>query len=111
MDWQLLVRTTLGPDLIFGTVDDVEVRLGVDAYDTRSPFRGTQDTLNTIAFGLSTGTQGATTQVELRFAQKRDGWLCAHSTLKIGSETELVETGDLLSFHRGGEKWPRRRSP
>jgi hypothetical protein len=53
--------TAVGPDGIFGTADDFDRDFGVDVYasvDFRGrpePFRGVHDTLNTIAFGLSTG--------------------------------------------------------
>src|SRR5262245_31163218 len=45
----------LGPDLVFGTDDDRAVTFGVDAYFHSELFQGINDTLNTIAFGLSTG--------------------------------------------------------
>lgn len=45
----------LGPDRIFGTADDVDLSLGVDSYFLGEPFRGVEDTLNVVAFGLSTG--------------------------------------------------------
>jgi len=52
----------VGPDGIFGTADDIDKDFGIDAYasanrvgDAKEPFRGMEDTLNTIAFGLATG--------------------------------------------------------
>jgi hypothetical protein len=51
--------TVLGPDFIFGSKDDVVREFGVDAYNRNEPFEGINDTLNTVAFGLSTG-KGAT---------------------------------------------------
>jgi hypothetical protein len=49
-----LIRS-VGPDAVFGTSDDLELRYSVDAYFTNEPYRGRDDTLNTIAFGLSVG--------------------------------------------------------
>ena len=42
----------LGPDGFFGTGDDVDVDFGIDSL---FEFIGTQDSVNTLAFGLSTG--------------------------------------------------------
>ena len=44
----------VGPDGIFGTVDDVDVDFGRDSYAQNEGFDGVEDTLNSIAFGLST---------------------------------------------------------
>ncbi len=46
----------LGPDNIFGSADDVDVDFGNEPFDPVEGFQGTQNTLNAIAFGLSTGT-------------------------------------------------------
>lgn len=46
----------LGPDLVFGTADDIDYSFGVDDFWKGENLRGINDTLNTIAFGLSTGT-------------------------------------------------------
>ena len=48
----------VGPDDIFGTGDDVDVDFGKDIYVPNEGFTGTEDTLNLIAFGLSTGKAG-----------------------------------------------------
>jgi hypothetical protein len=50
------IRVPLGPDLIFGTRDDITMHFGVDEYDPNEIYAGIDDTLNTVAFGLSTGT-------------------------------------------------------
>jgi hypothetical protein len=50
------IRVPLGPDLVFGTRDDITMHFGVDAYDPNEIYVGIDDTLNTVAFGLSTGT-------------------------------------------------------
>jgi hypothetical protein len=50
------IRVPLGPDLVFGTKDDITMHFGVDGYATNEIFVGINDTLNTVAFGLSTGT-------------------------------------------------------
>jgi hypothetical protein len=46
----------IGPDLILGSEDDVATRFGVDLHDATFLYAGVNDTLNTLAFGLSTGT-------------------------------------------------------
>lgn len=46
----------VGPDLIFGNGDDVDVDFGDDQWVPNEGFTGTADTLNAVAFGLSTGT-------------------------------------------------------
>ena len=50
------IRLPMGADLVFGTPDDVIAQFGVDAYDPHERYQGVNDTLNTLAFGLSTGT-------------------------------------------------------
>jgi hypothetical protein len=54
----------LGPDLTFGTADDVTLQLMADLYHRDEGFSGLHDTLNTVSFGLSTGkgTGGQLTQ-------------------------------------------------
>jgi hypothetical protein len=49
----------VGPDRIFGTADDVDVDFGKDMFVPNEGFTGTEDSLNAIAFGLSTGTVDA----------------------------------------------------
>ena len=46
----------VGPDTVFGNDNDVEVDLGADNYAPEELFHGTEETLQTVAFGLSTGT-------------------------------------------------------
>jgi Ca2+-binding RTX toxin-like protein len=50
----------LGSDGVFGTADDVDIDFGRGFYSQREFFGGVEDTLNTIAFGLSTGTRAGT---------------------------------------------------
>lgn len=45
----------VGPDATFGSSDDINVDFATDVYVSREGFSGNQDTLNTTAFGLSTG--------------------------------------------------------
>lgn len=47
---------TLGPDMVFGSDDDVDLQFVADAYAADEVYEGLNDTLNTVAFGLSTGT-------------------------------------------------------
>src|SRR5262249_38100667 len=55
-----LVYQHLGPDRTFGTADDVDIDFGRAIYSRFEGFDGVEDTLNTIAFGLSTGTRAGT---------------------------------------------------
>jgi hypothetical protein len=52
------LRGMYGPDEVFGTKDDADLQLVAESYDQAGQFlfRGLDDTLNTVAFGLSTGT-------------------------------------------------------
>jgi hypothetical protein len=45
----------VGDDFTFGSPDDVDVDFGKDAFAPNEGFTGTQDTLNSISYGLSTG--------------------------------------------------------
>lgn len=45
----------LGPDGIFGSGDDFDVDFGPDDFVPNEGFAGTEDTLQSISFGLSTG--------------------------------------------------------
>jgi hypothetical protein len=49
------IRMPMGADLIFGTADDVIMQFAIDAYDPHERYQGVHGTLNTMAFGLSTG--------------------------------------------------------
>jgi hypothetical protein len=46
----------IGPDAVFGSPDDIAVTFGVDTYSLFEGFTGNEDSRNTLAFGLSTGT-------------------------------------------------------
>jgi hypothetical protein len=46
----------IGPDLVLGSDDDLKLVMGVDGYNEFEFYGGMNDTLNTLAFGLSTGT-------------------------------------------------------
>jgi hypothetical protein len=56
-----VIQAPLGPDLIFGTADDIAMNFGADRYSDLDleKFKGIDDTLNTVAFGLSTGKGSA----------------------------------------------------
>ena len=72
----------VGPNRIFegGAGDDVDVDFGDDLFIPNEGFTGTEDTLNSIAFGLSTGTvdpgmivvASSPAQNEQRFTQPTD---------------------------------------
>ncbi|QDV68274.1 Serine-aspartate repeat-containing protein D precursor [Rosistilla carotiformis] len=52
-------RLGVGPDGIFGTVDDLDTDFGTDTYDTGElDTLGIQDSINTLAYSLATGTAG-----------------------------------------------------
>lgn len=53
------ISPTLGPDFTAGTKDDIDHQLGVDAFASDEQFEGVNDTLNTVAFGLSVGKRAA----------------------------------------------------
>ena len=64
----------LGPDGIFGSTDDVDVDLGTDILDPAGDLTGVEDTLNTTAHGLSSGTiASAVTGVKF-LDRDRDGF-------------------------------------
>src|SRR5262249_59021160 len=50
----------VGPDGTFGTADDLDIDFGRGFYSRLETFGGVEDTLDTIAFGLSTGTRAGT---------------------------------------------------
>jgi Ca2+-binding RTX toxin-like protein len=54
------VYKNIGPDGTFGTADDVDIDFGRGYYSQLESFGGVEDTRNTIAFGLSTGTRAGT---------------------------------------------------
>ncbi len=47
----------VGPDGIFGSADDIDVDFGEDFFVPNEGFVGLEDTLESIAFGMSTGRQ------------------------------------------------------
>jgi hypothetical protein len=55
MDPARINLRAIGPDGILGSDDDVDVDLGVDIFSGSEVFRGIEETLNVVAFGLSTG--------------------------------------------------------
>jgi RTX calcium-binding nonapeptide repeat (4 copies)/Bacterial pre-peptidase C-terminal domain len=55
------IEEAVGPDRVFGTADDVDARFGRSNYSPSEYYPGgIEDTLDTIAFGLSTGKQAGT---------------------------------------------------
>jgi hypothetical protein len=58
----ILAFGNVGDDGIYGTPDDGDIDFGVDVYDPLASAIsfGREDTINTTAFGLSTGTVGGT---------------------------------------------------
>ena len=56
----------VGEDGIFGTNDDIDLDFGRDSFLPEEGFTGTANTLNTIAFGLSTGTTVESVQIDIK---------------------------------------------
>src|SRR5262249_52951796 len=54
------VYKIVGRDGTFGTADDLDIDFGQGFYSRLGSLAGVEDTLNTIAFGLSTGTRAGT---------------------------------------------------
>lgn len=50
----------VGPDVTFGTIDDEDVDFGLAPYVSNEGFTGLEDTLNAVAFGLSTAAPMST---------------------------------------------------
>ena len=73
----------LGPDGTFGTADDGDVDFGRGPYSRFEAFAGVEDTLNTIAFGLSTGTKAGT------YYDFVNGTLYVSGTIDDGQEDRL----------------------
>src|SRR5262245_17288677 len=73
----------LGPDGTFGTADDGDVDFGQGIYSRLEDFAGVEDTLNTIAFGLSTGTNAGT------YYDFVDGTLYVSGTIDDSQEDRL----------------------
>ncbi len=55
MDRIDLAGLVVGPGAVFGDADDRDVDFGPDAYSRFEPFAGTEETLETISFGLPRG--------------------------------------------------------
>ncbi len=68
-----LTRVGIGPDGIYGTPDDVDIDFGVDEYAPVEGWFGREDTAAVIAWGLATGTTGATITGRQWNDRNRDG--------------------------------------
>src|SRR5262245_22687477 len=73
----------IGPDGMFGTDDDVDVDFEPGFYTRLEGFTGVEDTVNTIAFGLSTGTKAGT------YYDFVTGTLYVSGTIDDGQEDHL----------------------
>lgn len=47
------VLVGIGPDMLYGTADDIDVGLGVDVFSVIESFEGVENTLSTVAWGVS----------------------------------------------------------
>jgi hypothetical protein len=67
-------RLGAGLDNIVGTPDDIPMNFGADNYDpSAAPYSGFQDSLSTLAFGLSTGKVGGAITGRTFNDRNRDG--------------------------------------
>jgi Ca2+-binding RTX toxin-like protein len=89
----------LGPDGVFGTADDVDMDFGPGLYSRLEFFGGVEDTLNTIAFGLSTGTRAGT------YYDFVTGTLYVSGNIDDGHEDRLEarSRGDNLEVYINGD--------
>jgi hypothetical protein len=95
------IVATNGPDFIYGTADDIHLRFGVDKYSSAEPFRGIDDTLNTIAFGLSTG-KGSVAECGLRQGGNLTALtLPADALFALFAATEEDAWTDTINLSRG----------
>jgi hypothetical protein len=86
-------RIGVGRDGKFGSPDDIDVDFGVDVFESYRTLSGVLDTLNTIAFGLSTGRAEPVEQTTALWAPATDLlWLDQPDT---EGETDETTTGSL----------------
>ena len=85
----------VGADGIFGTSDDVDVDLGEDAYMPSEGFSGNEDTLNTVAFGLSTGPNTAPTISPIADQQVNQNESTGPIPFTVGDADEFDDPGSL----------------
>jgi hypothetical protein len=76
----------VGPDGIFGSADDVDVDFGDDNFANEG-FTGVEDTLNVLAFGLSTGTAAVCGNGVIETPEVCDG-------LNLGGQTCVTQGFD-----------------
>lgn len=90
----------VGPDLILGTVDDVDVDFGPDMFVPNEGFSGTEDTLNTIAFGLASGLNSMLIYVDFTKANGGTGveFLPFNN---FGQAVAVAQSGALLRLAPG----------
>ncbi len=86
----------VGDDQIFGTDDDIDVDFGPDIYIPNEGFQGLEDTLNTIAFGLSS------TISTLFFPQFGNGSGFVSEILLSNPEPRPA-VGNIRLFNAGGD--------
>ena len=100
----------VGDDFIFGNGDDIDVDFGPDEYVPNEGFSGTEDTLNAIAFGLTTG-QPDTVYVDMDAAS--NGWgtvsnpfnvlLDGVSAANPNATIRIIPSSGAETFTAGGE--------
>jgi hypothetical protein len=100
----ILDATATGSDGIFGTPDDGDRDFGVDNYCTVNAFgypeffTGVEDTLNVIAFGLSTGKVGSPDQATAFWAAAVDLLMADQQTEKTSSSPDPAELATLYLY-------------
>lgn len=91
----------VGPDGIFGSADDVDVDLGDDTFVPNEGFLGVEDTLNVIAFGLSTGARSGAIIID----DGDPGFAIESGTWGTGNSGALGDNRNASTF--GGTKVAR----
>jgi hypothetical protein len=94
-----------GPDGIFGSQDDIDRDFGVDDYCTVNAFgypeffTGVEDTLNVIAFGLSTGKAGSDDQTTAYWAAAVDLLMADDQTEQTSGSSASEDVGELTTLY------------
>ncbi|MEX0586789.1 MAG: hypothetical protein WD176_09100, partial [Pirellulales bacterium] len=95
----------VGLDGIFGNGDDVDVDFGDDTFVPNEGFTGLEDTLNSIAFGLSTGTVADAPPVPIEFKRLEPlGSLMSTSLGNSGTIGSSADDDGFSFYAAAGEK-------
>lgn len=91
--------TAVGPDFVYGTADDIDLRFGVDGYEAVGIINGgVNDTLTTVSFGLSTGLGAAAKSAAFSVVGiGRSGSLFATTSANSPSAFDSLDVEDELA--------------